>query len=101
MSSAGRPGDPDVGTRGWSTLTLAALILAGLGLVFAPASGIGLPFALAGTICAAIAIPRDRRARPWPLIALVAGLLGTLLAAVLVVVAMVTWGPLVPGLLLP
>lgn len=85
--------------RSWSTITVAALILSGLGFVFAFASGIGLPFALAGLVCGAMAMQRDRVARPWPLIAMVVGLAGSLLAIVLIVVVAVVWGPLVPGLL--
>lgn len=85
--------------RSWSALTFAALILAGLGLVFSVASGIGLPFALAGAICSGIAIQRDRAARPWPLVALGVSLLGTVIGAILLVITVVTWAPLVPTLL--
>ncbi|GEK79862.1 hypothetical protein [Agrococcus baldri] len=85
--------------RSWSTLTIAALVLSGLGLLFAFASGLGLPLALAGIICGGVAMRRDRAARPWPLVALLAGLLGAVIAATLVVLTAVVWAPLLPGLL--
>lgn len=85
--------------RSWATVTVAALILSGLGLVFGMASGIGLPFALAGTICGVIAMRLDRPAKPWPLIALIAGAVGSIIAAVVLVVLAVRWLPLLPELL--
>jgi hypothetical protein len=86
--------------RRWSTLTASAVLLSGLGALFAFASGIGLPLALAGAICGGLALRRDPAARPWPLVAMLVGIVGALIGAVLVVIATAVWAPLVPGLLL-
>lgn len=85
--------------RSWSTLTLAAVILSAIGLVFAFASGIGMPVALAGATCGAVALRRDRAARPWPLVATLVGALGSLIAAVHLVILANVWMPLLPQLL--
>ena len=101
MTGTGRPPPADApGTRRWSTLTASAVLLSALGAVFAFASGIGLPLALAGAICGGLALRRDPGARPWPLVAMLVGIVGALIGAVLVVIATAVWAPLVPGMLL-
>lgn len=87
-------------TRQWAPVTVAALILAALGLAFAFAGGIGLPFAVAGVICGGIALRRDPAARPWPLLGLLASALGVVIAAVLILIAATAWLPVLPALLL-
>jgi hypothetical protein len=82
---------PQSDRRRLSDLTWVALILSGLGLALAMASGVGLPVAVAGTICAAIAMRGRPAERPWPLVALVAGVLGSVVAAILLIIAVTAW----------
>lgn len=85
--------------RSWSNLTIATLILSALGFLFAFASGIGLPFAIAGLVCGAVAMRRDSTARPWPLVGVAVSALGVVVSVVLVVLLAATWVPRLPGLL--
>ncbi|WP_404311926.1 hypothetical protein LG314_11380 [Agrococcus terreus] len=70
-----------------SSLTALALVLSGLGLLASFASGLGLPLAFAGTVCGAIGLVDRREDRPWPLVAVLAGALGTVVGLVLLILA--------------
>jgi hypothetical protein len=85
--------------RGPSDLTLLACILAGLGLLLGMMSGVGLPVALAGTVLAAVAMRRRPADHPWPLVALLVGGVGTVIAAILLIIAVTVWLPELPRLL--
>lgn len=87
------------GARRLSDLTWIALILSGVGLVLAFASGAGLPLAAAGTVCGIVALRRHPGDSPWPYVAVAAGSVGTVLALILAIVTAVTWLPRLPGML--
>ena len=80
------------------TRVLAAVALSALGLLFSFASGLGLAPSVAGLVLGALAL-RDRQARPWPLVAVLAGALGALVSVIALIVLAAVWMPLVPSLL--
>lgn len=80
-----------------STPTLVGLLLAGLGLAGALASGIGLPFAFAAVVLGAVGLVDRRDERPWPLVTLLVGVLGTAVALILLIVAAASWLGAAPG----
>ncbi|WP_072312747.1 hypothetical protein [Agrococcus sp. Marseille-P2731] len=86
-------GSGAVAHKAWSTVTWASVLFSALGLLFAFASGLGLPAAIAGIACGAVALRRDRQARPWPLIATIIGAVATVIAVVHLIIAANIWLP--------
>jgi hypothetical protein len=82
-----------------SDLTMVSLILAGIGFALAMVSGVGLPVAAAAVACGAVAMRRRPAERPWPLIAVVVGSVGVVIAAILLIISVTVWLPELPRLL--
>ena len=74
-------------------ITIAALIVSGLSLIGAFMSGIGLLGGIVGAILGFVAMKKNPEAKPWPLIAALAGVVATVISIVVIVILLVSWIP--------
>ena len=74
-------------------ITIAALILGGLGFLGMWAAGSGWLFALIGAILGFVAMKKNPEAKPWPMIAAVGSSVVFIICLVLVIIMLVNWIP--------
>jgi len=67
--------------------------VSGLSLIGAFMSGIGLLGGIVGAILGFVAMKKNPEAKPWPLIAALAGVVATVISIVVIVILLVSWIP--------
>lgn len=86
-------GAAPAGEKRFTGITIAALVLVGLGFLGMWIAGSGWLFALIGMILGFVAMKKNPAAKPWPMIAAIAGAIVFVISLVVLIIMAVNWIP--------